>query len=138
MTAATGQTGALYKKGTAKNAGNFDQTNDTGYTLGHVASKVVWTLTRPVSTSGEKPERKYQSVVPALIEGGLPSVTDVTNMYNDDNNKNAPVVDTEDGRLTMNIYMKIYGNHKETNNSGRWMTRRYTTPCSITVTKGPW
>ena len=47
-----------------------------------------------------------------LVHGGLPIVIEVTDRYNvDNNNKNNPVVDTEDRRLIMNVYMKEYENH---------------------------
>ena len=75
VTAAAGPAGALYKQGTTKDTANIDRTNDmmaeyVGFTLGPVASKAVRTLTRPVCTIGENPERKYQSVTAASIEGG--------------------------------------------------------------------
>ena len=42
-----------------------------------------------------------------LVHGGLPIVIEVTDRYNvDNNNKNNPVVDTEDRRLIMNVYVK--------------------------------
>ena len=63
VAAATGPAGAMYKKGTAKDAANFDRTNETmaeyvGVFLGHVASRAVRTLTEPVKEIGEKPKRK--------------------------------------------------------------------------------
>jgi hypothetical protein len=64
-----------------------------------------------VSTIGEKPERKYQLVTPALAEGGLSPVTKVTNTYSADNNKNDQVRVTEDWRLIMNVYMRNDENH---------------------------
>ena len=114
--AATAPAGALYKQGTAKDAANFDQTNDAiaeyvGVLLGPVASKAVRTLTRPVNTIGEKPERKYRLVAPPSVEGGVLAVTEVTNKYNADNSKNNPVVYAEYWRLVMNVYMKEYSNH---------------------------
>ena len=116
VTAAAGPSGALYKQGTAKDAANFDRTNDmmaeyVGFTLGPVASKAVRTLTRPVATIGKKPERKYRSVTEAPVAGGIPIIEEVTHRYNEDNSKNDPVVDAEDWRLTMNVYTKEYENH---------------------------
>ena len=43
--------------------------------------------------------------------GGVPFVTEVLNKYNANNSKSDPVVDAEDWRLTMNIYMKEYENY---------------------------
>ena len=64
VTAATGPAGALYKQGTTTDTANFNQTYDTlagyvGVLLGPVALKAVRTLTRPVNTVREKPERKF-------------------------------------------------------------------------------
>ena len=116
MEAATGLVGALYKQGTAKDAANFDGANGVmaeyvGVLLGPVASKAVRTLTRPVNTIREKPGRKYPLVAPQSVEGGVTVVIEVTNKYNADNSKNDLVVNTEDWRLTMNVYMKEYDNH---------------------------
>jgi hypothetical protein len=88
LAAATGPAGVLFKQETAKDAANFDRTNDmmaeyVGFTLGPVASKAVRTLTRPVATIGEKPERKYQPVMVAPVEGGIPTIEEVTNRYNE-------------------------------------------------------
>ena len=106
----TGPAGATYKQGTAKDAANFDRTNEAmaeyvGVSLGPVASRAVRTLTRPVNAIREKPERKYR-LVTAGAAGEVPVVTEVLNKYNADNSKNDPVVDAEDWRLTMNVYMK--------------------------------
>ena len=76
-----------------------------------MALKSVRTLTSPVNTIGEKPERKYRLVAPPAVEGGVPVVTEATNKYNANNSKNDPVMDAEDWRLTMNVYMKEYDNH---------------------------
>ena len=78
VVATTGPAGVLYKKWTAKDAANFDGTNDTiaeyvGFMLGAVASKATRTLTRPMNTSGEKPKKKYRLVAQPLVEGGAPS-----------------------------------------------------------------
>ena len=78
-----------------------------GFILEPVASKAVRTLTRPVRTIRETFKRKYRLVAPALVEGGLPTVTEISNRFNADNSKNDPMVDVEDWRLTMNAYMKI-------------------------------
>ena len=91
----------MYKQGTVKDAANFNQTNDAmaeyvGVLLGPMAPKAVRTLTRPVNTIGEKPERKYRSVVPPSVEGGVPVATRVKNKYNADNSKSDPLVDAED------------------------------------------
>ena len=111
VAAATGPTGALLKQGTATYAASFDQTNDvmTEYArvlLRPMASKGVRTLTRPMNTIREKPGKKFRSVAPPAVEGGIPVVTEVMNTYNFDNSKNDPVVDAEDWCLTMNVYMK--------------------------------
>jgi hypothetical protein len=116
VAAATGPAGAMYKQGTAKDAANFDRTNEAmaeyvGVSLGPVASRAVRTLTKPTIKIGEKPERKYRSVAPAAVAGGLPIVTEVSNKYNADNSKNDPVVDAEDWRLTMSVFMKEYDNY---------------------------
>ena len=75
VVATTGPAGVLYKKWTAKDAANFDGTNDTiaeyvGFMLGAVASKAVRTLSRPMNTSGEKPGKKYRLVAQPLVEWG--------------------------------------------------------------------
>jgi hypothetical protein len=36
-----------------------------------------------VATIGEKPERKYQPVMAAPVEGGIPTIEEVTNRYNE-------------------------------------------------------
>ena len=95
---ATGPTGATYKQRTAKDAANFNRTNEAmaeyvGVSLGPVASRAVRNLTRPVNTIREKTERKCHLVTPPSVEGGVPVVTEVTNKYNPDNGKNDPVVD---------------------------------------------
>ena len=59
----------------------------------------------------EKPKRKYCSVAPSVVEGGIPVVTEVTHKYNVDNSKNNLVVDAEDWRLTMIVNMKEYDNY---------------------------
>ena len=38
-------------------------------------------------------------------------MTEVSNKYNTDNSKNDPVVDAEDWRLTMSVFMKEYDNY---------------------------
>ena len=116
VAAATGPSGALCNQGTAKNAANFDQTHDAmteyvGFLLGPVASKAARTLTRPVNTIREKPGRKYPLVAPQSVEEGVTVVIEVTDKYNADNSKNNLVVNTENWRLTMNVYMKEYDNH---------------------------
>ena len=66
VAAATGPAGTLYKLRTKKDAASFNQTNDAmveyiWVLLGPVASEAVrtLTLTRLVSTIGEKTKRKY-------------------------------------------------------------------------------
>jgi hypothetical protein len=49
--------------------------------------------------------------VAAAAEGEIPVVTEVFNKYNPENSKNNPMVDAEDWRLTMNVYMKKYDNY---------------------------
>jgi hypothetical protein len=78
VAAATGPAGAMYKQGTAKDAANFDRTNEAmaeyvGVSLGPVASRAVRTLTKPMNKIGEKPERKYRSVAPPAVAGGAPN-----------------------------------------------------------------
>ena len=63
---------------------------------GTVTSKVVKTLIRLVSTIGKKPKRKYRSVAPPAVEGGIPVMSEVTYKYNSGNSKNYLAVDTED------------------------------------------
>ena len=43
--------------------------------------------------------------------GEILVVTEVLNKHNPGNNKNDPVVDTEDWRLTMSVYMTNYDNY---------------------------
>ena len=76
-----------------------------------MASRVVRTLTKPVNKIGEKSERKYHSVAPEAVAGEPPVVTELSNKYIANNSKNNPVVDAEDWRLTMNVYMKKYDNY---------------------------
>ena len=82
-----------------------------GVALGPVPLRAVRTLTKSVNKIGVKPERKYRFFSPAEAVGELPVVTEVLNKYNPDNSKNNPVVDTEDWRLTMDVYMKKYNNY---------------------------
>ena len=82
--AAMGPEGVLYKQGTAKYAAKFNRTNDTmvecvGFMQGPEASKAVKTLTRPVGTIGDKPERRYQLVALTLVGGGLSTVSEMKN-----------------------------------------------------------
>ena len=112
---ATGPEGAMYKQGTTKDATTFDRTNEAmaeyvGVLLEPVASRAVRTLTKPVNEIGVKPKRKYH-LVTAGAAGEVLVVTGVLNKYNADNSKNDPLVDAENWRLTMNVYMKEYENY---------------------------
>ena len=87
-----GLTGTLYKQGTTKDTANFDQTNDTmaeyaNFTVGPVALKMVRTLTRYGGTIREKPTQKYRLVTVAVVAGGLPTVTEISNRYTMANRK---------------------------------------------------
>jgi hypothetical protein len=106
----------MYKQGITKDATNVDQTNDAmveyvRVLLGSVASKTISTLMRPVNTFKENPKRKYRLVAPLAIEGGISVVTEVTDKYKAHSSKNDLVVDADNWRLTMNLYMKEYNNH---------------------------
>ena len=59
---------------------------------------------------GAKSERNYR-LVAAAAAGEIPVVTEVVKKYNPNNSKTNPVVDVEDWRLTMNVYMKKYDNY---------------------------
>ena len=76
-----------------------------------MASRAVRTLTKPVNKIGEKPGKNYRSVALAAASSELPVVTEVSYKYNPDNSKNNPVVDAEDWRLTINVYIKEYDNY---------------------------
>ena len=76
-----------------------------------MASGAVRTLTKPVNEIWEKPKRMYRPVALVAASGELSVVTEVSNKYNPENSKTNPVVDAEDWRLTMNVYMKKYDNY---------------------------
>ena len=50
-------------------------------------------------------------MAPAAVAGELPVVTEVSNKYNAVTSKNDPVVNAEDWRLTMNVFVKEYDNY---------------------------
>ena len=75
-----------------------------------MASRVVRTLPKPANKIGGELKRKYH-LVAAATAGEILVVTGVLNKYNPNTSKNDPVVDAEDWRLTMNVYMKKYDNY---------------------------
>ena len=75
-------------------------------------------------------------MVPARTAGELPVVTEVSNKYNPENSKNDPVVDTEDWRLTMNVYMKKYDNYKKYKRQWTIDDGKSTTWCFSTTIMG--
>ena len=75
-------------------------------------------------------------MAPVAAAGELPVLMEVSHKYNPKNSKNDPVVNAEDWRLTLNVYMKKCDNYMRDERQLKIDNVQFTTWCFSTAIMG--